>query len=277
MLVVIAFFFGSTFLIVQDAVRDVAVAPFLAARFGIAALVLAPFAMRRPASPGELRDGAAAGVALLAGYAFQTIGLQYTTSSTSAFITYMCVVFVPVIGLIVHRRRPDSMTVIGIAIAVVGLALLTGGGRGADLGKGELFTLGCAICFAIHFVILGHIAARHDPVRITAIQMTVVAAASFVPSAAQGQLHFSTAALVAAAFTGVFATALAFLFQVMAQQVVSAARTALVLLLEPVFAAALGYADGERLGATRLVGAALILTAVVVAEVLPNLSRPGSA
>ncbi|HEX8804978.1 MAG TPA: DMT family transporter, partial [Acidimicrobiales bacterium] len=91
-LVVAAFFFGTTFLVVQDAVERADPVPFLAVRFLLGAAVLGVLARGRPATPGEVRHGVVAGVALLAGYVLQTVGLQHTSGSVSAFITYLLVV-----------------------------------------------------------------------------------------------------------------------------------------------------------------------------------------
>ena len=153
-----AFLFGVTFVVVQEAVEEAEPFPFLAVRFLIGVLALAPFAWSRPRSPGVWRDGLAAGVALGAGYAFQTIGLQYTTPSVSAFITYLCVVFVPLLSTIVFRRPPHPLTVVGVIIAVVGLILLTGGVGGGGFNRGEWFTVACALCFAAHILILSRVA-----------------------------------------------------------------------------------------------------------------------
>jgi drug/metabolite transporter (DMT)-like permease len=269
MLVVAAFFFGSTFLVVQDAVADVDVVPFLGVRFMIAAVVLAPIALRRAGSAGELRDGIFAGSTLLAGYVLQTVGLQHTSAATSAFITYMLVVFVPLIGFVTVGRRLHPITFVSLAIAVVGLALLTGGGD-TGFGVGELLTLGCAVCFAAHIIVLGEVALRHDPVRLTTIQALTVGVGCGLAGFALGGYDFPASAVAAAAFTGVLATAVAFLLMVVAQQTVSPARAALVLLLEPVFAALLSTLRGEGLGAAGVVGGALILLAVVLDEVLPR-------
>jgi drug/metabolite transporter (DMT)-like permease len=266
--VVAAFFFGTTFLVVQDAVEAADPVPFLAVRFLIGGAVLGLLGRRRPATPGELRHGLAGGLALLAGYVLQTVGLQYTTPSTSAFITYLLVVFVPLIGFVALGRRPHPLTLVGLVLAVVGLVLLTGGAD-ASFGKGEVLTLGCAVAFAAHIVIVGETAEHHDAIRFTCVQVTTVGVACLAVSLFTGGLAMPADAVAAAAFTGVFATALAFWAMVWAQRVVSPSRAALILLLEPVFAAMLSALAGDPLTASALAGGALILAAVVVAEVVP--------
>ena len=280
-LVVAAFFFGTTFVVVKGAVDRVDPMPFLAVRFLIGAAVLLVAARLRPSSsPGEGRSagrrtellhGIVAGLALWSAYALQTVGLQHTDPATSAFLTYLLVVMVPLLGLVFLRRGLAPTTAAGVGIAVVGLVLLTGGAS-SGLGWGELLTLGCAVGFAAHIVILGQTAARHDPVRFTAVQLATVGLVSLVASS----LHDPTAVacggapLAAAAFTGVFATALAFLAMVWAQRSVGPSRAALLLLLEPVFAALLSWLDGDDLTLVSAVGGALILLSVVVAEVVPQ-------
>ncbi len=265
--------FGTTFLVVQRAVERVGPVPFLAVRFLIGALALWPLARRRPASPGEVRDGLLAGIALVIGYVLQTVGLQYTGSATSAFITYMLVVFVPVLGLVLLRRRPHRITLLGIVVAVVGLVLLTdpgGASQSAGFGRGEVLTLGCAIAFAAHVVILGETAHRHDPIRLATVQLAVVGGACTIPGIWLGGYAFPAPALAAAVATALFATSLAFVLQVTGQRTVVPARAALLLLLEPVFAGLLASLRGEALTSSQLAGALLILVAVVLSETLPE-------
>lgn len=259
------FLFGSTFLVVQDAVDRVAVVPFLAVRFTIGAAVLWPIARRRPASPGEAGHGVLAGACLVAGFLLQTYGLRHTTSSSSAFITYLLVVLVPVIGVVRTRRLPSPAVGVGVVLAVVGLLLLSGGVSG--FGEGELLTVGAAACFAIHLVVLGEVSGHHDPVRLTFWQVATVAAAYLVPGAfAHGGYALGASAWGAAAFCGLGATAGAFWAMSYGQQVVPNSQAAIILLLEPVSAGVLGALAGDHLGWTGLGGAVLILVAVVVAE-----------
>lgn len=260
--------FGTTFVVMKDAIERAEVLPFLAVRFAVGALVLVPFALRRPGRAGEAGVGVIAGLCLLAGYLFQTVGLQYTSSTSSAFITYLLVVFVPILTAVLTRRPPERSIVVAVVLSVTGLLLLSGGIDG--FGKGEVLTLGCAVAFAVHILVLGRTAHRYDSVRLTCWQIAVVSVACAGPGAVGGGYRFDAGVWVAAAFCGVAATALAFLGQVYGQRVVPESRAAILLLIEPVSAAALGFATGERLGWNGAVGAATILAGVIVAELGPR-------
>lgn len=264
-LLVAAFFFGSTFVVVKDAVADAEPIPFLGARFLVAAAVMWLVARRAPRDPGVVPAGAVCGVVLLAGYVLQTVGLQRTSATTSAFITYLLVVIVPVLSAVVLRRPPGLATAAGIALAVGGLALLTG--TGLRLRTGELLTVLCALAFAIHIVLLGVYAPRHDWRRLTAVQLTVVGLGCAVPGFAMGGYGFSASVWVGAVYTAIAASAVAFGLMTWAQRRVSPSRTGLLLMLEPVFAALLAIRAGEHFGGRAAAGAALILAGVAVSEV----------
>lgn len=279
-LVVAGVLFGSTFIVTKDALHHVGAVPFLALRFLVGALVLWPLGRRRPApdppapamiaSP-EVRHGVLAGLALLVSFLLQTLGLRYTTASGSAFITYLLVVLVPVISSALTRRAPSVATVVGIALALPGLLLLSGGPSG--FGLGEWLTLGSAAGFAVHIVLLGRTARQHDPVRLTVWQLLTVGLVCLGPGALLGGYRLPLDVWAAVVFCGVGATAGGFLLMVWAQRTVAPSRTALVLLLEPVSAAVLGYVAGERLGWSGVGGAALIVLAIVVSELVPAFLR----
>jgi drug/metabolite transporter (DMT)-like permease len=263
--------FGGTFIVVQEAIDEVEPIPFLTVRFAIGALVLWAFAWRRPSTPGLWRDGGAVGVALLAGYVLQTVGLQYTDSATSAFITYLLVVLVPFLGFVAYRRRPHPIVLLAAALAMAGLGLLTGIGGEGVFGRGELLTVGCAVAFGAQVVLLGETAPRHDPLRLAAVQVSVVAVACALPGVAMGGYRFTGGALLAAVATAVVATAGGFGLQVTGQRSVPPNRAALLLLLEPVFAAVLAALRDDPLDALQLVGAAVILAAITLSELGPSL------
>ncbi len=264
------FLWGSTFLVMQRAIETAEPVPFLGARFLVAAAALAPIALRRPPGGGEVRLGILAGLVLASAYLLQTFGLRATTTSTSAFVTYLLVVIVPLMVGVTERTWPGRRLVVGVALAVGGLWLLSGSG-GDAFDWGEVLTLGCAVAFAAHLVVVGRTTGRLDPVRFTFVQILTVGVVCAVPGLGLGGYDLGAGAWVAAAFTGVFATSVAFLCMVAGQRTVPSSRAALILLVEPVSAAILGVATGEELGWRGLAGAGLILAAILTVEVLPLL------
>lgn len=272
-LVLAALLFGVTFPLVHDALEDVTPFAYLLVRFAVAFVALVPFAIVIVRSRREdvrllVRIGAVAGVLLFTGYALQTVGLQYTSPSASAFITGLYVVFTPIVESIVRRQAPPLVVWIGIVVATVGLLLLTGADVG--LGRGELYTLGCAAAFAIWIVYQGAYATRVHAVPYSTMQIAVVATLCVPATAAQGTGSFTALAVFAAVFTGVACSSVALSLQLYGQRRIAPSRAALILLCEPVFAAVAGYIDGDRLDALQLVGAAVILAGIAVAELGPG-------
>ncbi len=260
--------FGTTFGVVQGAVAHVSPESFIAVRFLIAGAVLLGLARRRRLERGVVGAGLACGVPLLAGFLLQTIGLRHTTTSVSAFVTYLLVVMVPVMSAFVLRRLPSPAVVAGVVAAAVGLGLLTAPRGG--FGLGAALTLGSAFAFALNIVLLGRWAPRFDPVQLTVVQLLVVGLGSVVPGALTGGYRFGPGPLLAAVYTALVPTALAVWLQVWGQRRVGPTRTSLLLMLEPVTAALIGYGHGERLGPAGLLGAGLILLGIAVAEVGPG-------
>ena len=273
-LVLAAFFFGITFPLVGNALNDIEPFAYLLIRFAIAILALGPFAIAiaRKASPEELRllkrTGLVAGVLVFGGYAAQTIGLQTASPSTSAFITGLYVVLTPVIESVVRRKVPPPAVIGGIVLATVGLYLLTG--ADLSLGVGELWTLLCAVLFALWIVYQGEYADRIHPVPYATVQLVVAVALCAPATAAQGVGEISDTVLFAAAFTGIACSSVALSLQLYGQRHIAPSRAALILLTEPVFAALAGFVDGERLGALPLIGAGVILVGITVAELGPG-------
>jgi drug/metabolite transporter (DMT)-like permease len=258
---------GVTFVQVKDAVAIYPLFPFLSVRFGIASLVLVPFAAARVRPLGRSGAGAAcvAGALLAAGYTLQTLGLERTSVSSAGFVTGMYVVLTPLLAFACFRMRIGGAALVGVVLATFGLALLAGVHGGSP--GGELLVLGGAAVYSLQIVLMERYAPRYDAFGFTLVEMvaafgllTVLAVPTF--AAPRGWTVWG-ALLV----TGIFASALGFLVQTWAQRRTSATRTALVFTLEPVWAAFFGFTlAGDRLGAAGWAGSVLIMAGIVVAE-----------
>lgn len=268
-LIAVTAIWGVTFVQIKDALALYPLFAFLAVRFAIAVLTLAPVVVTRVRTLG--RDGVVAGVALGAllasGYGLQTAGLDRTTVSAAGFVTGMYVVLTPVFALALFRLRAGAAVWAGVALAVAGLAMLSGISAGSTTG--DLLVLGAAALYAMQIVLMERFAPRFDPLAFTACEMAAACVGFVALAVALGQLHVPRGWTVwgALVVTGVFASALAYLVQAWAQQRTSATRTALIFALEPVFAGIFGYAlEGDRLGALGWGGCAVILGGIAVAE-----------
>jgi drug/metabolite transporter (DMT)-like permease len=277
-LVAITAIWGSTFVVVKDAIARMPVMDFLAWRFGLAALVmiaLRPRSISRLSAAGR-RAGLLLGLALGIGYAAQTLGLRTTPASISGFITGMFVVFTPLFAGVLLRRRVGRAAWLAVALATLGLGLISL--RGFFVGGGELLTLACASLFALHIVGLGEWSAGSDAYGLAVLQLLVVAGLCALTAIPAGGLRPppDAGAWGAIGLTAIFATAFAFVGQTWAQAHLAPARTAVILTLEPVFAGVFGvWVDGDRLGARTIGGAALVLLAMLVTELHPR-ARAGA-
>jgi drug/metabolite transporter (DMT)-like permease len=265
-LVVVTAVWGVTFVQVKDALEVYPLFGFLAVRFAIASLTLAPLAAPRLRAAGW-KPGALLGALLAVGYALQTAGLERTTVSSAGFITGLYVVFTPVFGYLLFRIRVARVVVVGVGLAVLGLALLTGVGVGDPLG--DALVLAGSAAYSLQIALMERYARRYDPIAFTFVEMLAAFVGFTVIAVALGQLELPRGWVVWGALlvTGVFASALGFLVQTWAQRQLSAARTALAFAMEPAWTAVFGFwLAGDRLGAAGWTGAALIMAGIVVAE-----------
>jgi drug/metabolite transporter (DMT)-like permease len=206
-------------------------------------------------------------VLLAAGYALQTAGLERTTPSSAGFITGLYVVLVPLVALVLFREQIGRGVWVGALLALVGLAMLSGVDAGS--ATGDLLILGCALTFGFQIPLTGRFAPQYDPLALTLVQMLVAFVGFTAIAGAAGEVELPRGGTVWAALlvTGVFASALAYLIQTWAQRTNSAAGTALVYAMEPVFAGLFGYLlAGDRLGAVGWAGCAIILAGIIASE-----------
>jgi drug/metabolite transporter (DMT)-like permease len=272
-LVVVTAVWGATFFMIKDALLGVTPLWFMALRFGVAALILAPFAVPGVRNSGT-RAGILVGLLLFLGYALQTLGLQFTSASRAGFITGLAVVFVPCAEALLFGSRPSTAALIGVGLSLVGMALLAFGVSDPGLVVlGDVLMLGCALAFSAHILAIGRYAPRVDPLRLTFVQVLTVAALSLALASVLEVSPGSSIglALPAVGFTAVFATVGAYYVQTRAQSFTSPTHTALIFALEPVFAAAFAFAlAGERL--TQIEGAGCVL--IVLGMLAATLDKP---
>ncbi len=263
---------GWTFVLVKDALAEVGPFGFLAVRFAMASALALPF-LRRPQAwtTRNWLEGLLLGVVLFAGYFFQTWGLVYTTAQKSGLITGLSVVVVPLFAWALGSR-PSLRTWLGVALAGPGVALLALGGEGWAGGSafGDFLTVVCALAFALYLVLLERYVRAGDPWALLLPQLLTVATLSLMGSAATENLAFRFSGQVwgAVVITAVLATTGAFGILSWAERRVPATRAALILALEPVFAALCGWwLLGEVLRGLQVVGGILIFLGILAHSV----------
>jgi drug/metabolite transporter (DMT)-like permease len=273
---------GSTFVVVKGAIAKVPVLDFLVLRFALAAVVMLAVRPRALASLDRTawRHGILLGLVLALGYAAQTFGLQTASASVSGFITGLFVVFTPLIGAVVLKRRIPRAVWFAVALATVGLGLISL--HGFSIGRGELLTVGGAFCFALHIVGLGEWSHRYDAYALAVVQIGTVAVFSLTLAVVNNGTHgnagitlpASASVWSAVVVTALLGTAAGFFLQTWSQARMPATRAAVVLTMEPVFAGVTGVLSGETLAARGWVGAGLVLAAMYLVELAPSKEQP---
>lgn len=263
-LVFITVIWGSTFVVVKETVANVPPSLLLALRFSVAALL---FAWVRP-SRKVLVPGLVLGVVSFVSFATQTLGLVSTTASKAAFITGLSVILTPLISALWFRHSVPVRAYGAALVALIGLALMSFTGA-EGVTAGDLWVLACAVFYALYIIYLGEIAPKYGALELSAAQFWPMALLAWLWALPQlGQIStLSTGSILSIVYLGAIATALVSVLQVRAQRVVSAHVTALVFVLEPVFAALFAYLLlGELLGPWGWVGAGLVGVAMLMSE-----------
>jgi drug/metabolite transporter (DMT)-like permease len=280
-LLLVTIIWGATFVLVQNAIDFLEPFSFNSIRFLAAAfllifcLVIFEKKQLKQLDLKLLLSGVFIGFWLFLGYATQTIGLLYTTSSKAGFITGLSVVLVPIFSMILLKQFPNQNAVIGVLTATIGLFLLTMTDV-TSLNQGDGFVFICAISFALQIIYTGKFSNKYPTLLLTVIQISTVAVLSIFSSfvfedwkkSFNPTILLKQDVLIALIITSIFATALAFLIQTGFQKYTSATRVALIFAMEPVFAAITGYYwANERLSYSALIGCCLIFAGMIFAEI----------
>ena len=280
---------GITFEMVQDALSHAPPFIFASLRFGIA-FVLGVVYLNKSSfkiNNHELKGGLLCGVVLCLGYAFQNFGLWEesnlyiaSSSSTSAFITSVSVILVPIFLHITGLQKISNQIWIIVILAMIGLFVLLDPFNGNLVG-GDIITFGCAVSFAIHVIFQDmYLRKNVDILKIFLVQVFFVSIFSIICSLIfEGIEVFSTQiftsdVIIALFITGVIATFIGLILMLWAQKILSATETAILLSLEPLFAAlfAVFYA-GNHLGISGWLGGLIIILSVMTSGFIPSANK----
>ncbi|MDO3721913.1 DMT family transporter [Marinobacter sp. chi1] len=286
MLLFVSFVWGIEFSLVHQALDSLTPHLFNAVRFFIAVITLQLWCAWRGtrltllANSDTLKHGVVLGALLYAGFATQSIGLQYTTASNAGFITGLNCVMVPIIAALWLRQKIRYWVWLGVGSATLGTFFLTGGVSG--FGIGELWVLVCALSFALHIVYTGIYTRESDALSLAQIQLITVTVLSAGSAVAVESPALSDAAntlifdphwqpWVAILIGGVLGTGLAYVAQTIGQKFLESWRVALIFTTEPLFAAVGGVLLlGESLSALAWIGGLFILAGMLVAELIDS-------
>ncbi len=268
---------GSTFFMIKDIVTRMDVIDLLAVRFAIAGVALLLIAGRHlKMSRTTLLAGI--GLGLLYGIAqiLQTTGLAHTSASVSGFITGLYVVATPLLGALILKSRISRLTWLAAGLATVGLGVLSL--NGFSIGYGELLTLASAIIYAGHIVALGRLSGANTAMSLSVVQMCVIALlcslVALVPTAGTApgiQLPTSSTDWLIVIYLALIAGALTMVLQTWAQARIDPSRAAVVMAMEPVWAAAFAVAlGGEKMTVRMVIGGLAILGAIYLVEIAPR-------
>lgn len=279
LLLITAAIWGTGFVAQRLGMNNVGPFSYNAARFAVGALALVPVLVARRTTWSAVRKalgpGLLAGTVLAIAASLQQSGLQFTTAGKAGFITGIYVVLVPLVGAFIGRRTP-LLTWIGALCALAGLYLLSFSGA-MSINKGDILVLGSAFFWTAHILVLDRWASRVDTLALACIQFAVCSILCWATVGlveAPTMARFMEAALPIL-YGGIFSIGVAYTLQAVAQSRAHPSRASIIMSLEAPFAAIAGFLFlGERLGVKELVGCALMLGGMIVAQSMPAALKP---
>ncbi|WP_053955401.1 DMT family transporter [Inediibacterium massiliense] len=271
-LLLVAIIWGGGFIFMKDSLDILKPFYMNGIRFTLAFVTLAIIFWKRfiKITKKDFISGTIVGIFLFLAFIIQTIGLQYTTASKSAFLTGTNVVIVPFLVWGITRKRPDGYNMIGAFLTAIGIGLLTLQGS-LHIGIGDSLTLLCAVLFAAHITSVGHFAEDMDPIALATIQIGVTGVLSLI-----GAFMFEPAPVfegnlkdigIAIGYMTFVSTMGALLIQNVAQKYTVSTHAAIILSLESVFGTIFGVLLlGDLLTSKMILGCFLIFCAIIITE-----------
>lgn len=274
MLLVTAFVWGSGFVVTAIALDYLTPFQVMGGRFILASIILSVlFAYKfKSFTKAIVWKGAILGTILFIGFALQTVGLQFTTPSKNAFLTAVNVVIVPVIAYFIFKRKIDRHETIGSILAIIGIGFLTLQGT-LTMNIGDALSLACAVAFAFDIFYTNLFVQKEDAISLTIVQFYTASLLSVLIVFLQGDIpvSFEREAILSIVYLAVFSTTVAYVFQNVAFRYTTATKAAIILSLESFFGMLLSVLLlHEALTGRMVIGAILIMAAILIAEVKPS-------
>ena len=265
-----AVIWGSSFIVMKDAVNNIPVYLLLAIRFTLAGLLLGVIFRKRLIQAGRriLPHGALCGVLLLCAYATQTFGLMTTSPGTNAFLTAVYCVLVPFMSCGFFRKRPTPCNWAAAIMCIVGIGLISLSGD-LSIGAGEWLTLLSGVFYALHIMALSHFGQQDDPIALTTVQFAVTAVLAWLCTLTSeaGEAFPAPAVWPQLLYLTVFATCVTLVCQSVGQSLTPPNQSAILLCLESVFAVIFSVILGrEALTLQLFCGFTLVFLSVVLSE-----------
>ncbi len=271
---------GSTF-VAQRLGMDV-VGPFLytASRFLLGALLLTPLALQRRAHPPGVADssrrslwlaGLVLGAVVSFAINFQQVGLQSTSVTNAAFITGSYVVLVLLIGWVLKHQAGAGVW-LGTGLTVVGMYFLSVTDQ-LTLSYGDGLQMVSAAVWAVHVLLVGYYARRHDALQLACIQFWVCGLLSLLVALWREPVSLGALwqAKYAIAYGGALSVGLGYTLQMVAQRHAIPSHAAIIFSMEGVFGALAGWwVLGERLTGRGWLGCGLMLAGMLTAQLWPR-------
>ncbi len=269
-LVLVAFVWGSGFVVTKGALNHITPYYLLCYRFFISVLILG-IAFRKKLkglNKQNLKGGFVIGTFMFLGFATQTVGLDYTTASKQAFITASSVVMVPFVAWATMKRKPDKFDLIGALFCFLGVGIISLSDE-LTLGYGEILSLIGAFCFALHTVSIAYYTRKNDPILLSMIQMFVSGIYALICAVTMegAFIPLNKVTAIPILYLAIFSTFIAFSVQNVAQKHTSPTSAAMILSLEAVFGTALALVVLDEPFTLRMfIGFTLVFCAIMVTE-----------
>ena len=278
LLLITAIVWGSGFVVTAIALEYLTAYQVMAGRFMFAAIILSIVFRKKfkTFTKAVVWKGAVLGTILYIGFAFQTVGLEYTTPSKNAFLTAVNIVIVPLIAYFVYKRRVDCFETVGAILAIVGIGFLTLEGSMATINIGDILTLICAVAFAFDIFYTNHFVKTENAISLTIVQFITAAILGVSAVLIQGDMPTSieNEAVLAIIYLAVFSTTIAYVCQNVGFKYTTATKGAIILSLEALFGMIFSVLFlHEAMTARLIIGAAIIMGAILLTELKPGLVK----